>query len=419
MSPQYMGHWHRSSSRNATEDTGWIKGPSAPRVSHPLTAPSPGEPHPTTAFHTDLLNLQAFLVKDKDKNKIVLRNGDGFCQHEVSKTNHERKRGGGEHGRHRCEPSRARGCTPGSSARDTGRRQRDRGAARRGPARADSGAATPGDQEHRKAPATPAGPCPVPSCPPPSRHQRRRSVSPRERGGDRAGSSAGPGAHAWARSGLPHLRAVLQRLLDGQLVDAGHGGGRADCAPLQLRSPQRSDPPLLPGHNTASPAPLRAGCPALPAWPFHWFFHPACPACYWWAGLSVCLHERAARGRLRGGSGSRRGSLPSPPCPLRDPRPLPTRDTGAGKRRLLAVTSAPASRKSAPSPAAASGEWGSETDRDVSTLWCSAQVMVVKRSFWKKSKQTFFFFLVVMYMLCVTNQYVLLALVVFIWRLLS
>lgn len=131
---------------------------------------------------------------------------------------------------------------------------------------------------HRPRPPGPALPCPVPR--PPGR-QRRRSVSPRERGGDRAGSSAGPGAHGWARSGLPHLRAVLQRLLDGQLVDAGHGGGRADCAPLQLRSPQRSDPPLLPGHNTASPAPLRAGCPALPAWLFHWFFHPACPACYW------------------------------------------------------------------------------------------------------------------------------------------
>lgn len=375
-----MGHWHRPSSRNAAEDTGAIKGPSAPRVSHPLTA-SPGEPHPTTAFHTDLLNLQAFLVKDEGKNKIVLRNGDGFCQHEVSKTNHERQRGGGEHGSHRGEPSRARGCTPGSSARDAGRWQQT-GAPLAG-ARSERTAEPPppgtrSTGRHRPRPR--ALPCPVPR--PPGR-QRRRSVSPGERGGDRAGSSADPIRPPWPAGCPPASPRWAACRCRAWRRPSG-------CAPLQLRGLSGATRPSSPA--TTRPPPPRSA-PDVPPSPLGLSIGSSTRPAPLVIGERVCLFVCMSARRVGGCvAGAARAGVRCPPRRVPSgtrvpPHPWPGsgEEAPSGRsRRLPPLGRAPRHR--------AGGEWGSETDRDVSTLRCSAQVMVVKRSFWKKSKQTSFFF---------------------------
>lgn len=68
--------------------------------------------------------------------------------------------------------------------------------------------------------------------------------------------------------GLSHLRAVLQRLLDGQFIDAGHGGHRAE--PPRLRCPRAGpagpDPHRPPPAARRTSRPPRARLPHWRAW---------------------------------------------------------------------------------------------------------------------------------------------------------
>lgn len=64
----------------------------------------------------------------------------------------------------------------------------------------------------------------------------------------------------------PHLRAVLQRLLDRQLVDPRHrGGGRAEAGTRWPPTVPHSDPPTAADPDPPSPAGSAAAPPAQPS----------------------------------------------------------------------------------------------------------------------------------------------------------
>lgn len=64
----------------------------------------------------------------------------------------------------------------------------------------------------------------------------------------------------------PHLRAVLQSLLDRQLVDPRHrGGGRATAGDAAAAHSSHADPPTAADPDPPSPAAFAAGPPAPPS----------------------------------------------------------------------------------------------------------------------------------------------------------
>lgn len=272
-------------------------------------------------------------LSEKQRRKNVLRRQHGFCGHEVSKTEPECEGGCADQGagadtalmevpqhpgpepRPRSQPA----ALPGAAAGPTGdgAEKLQEGVRRTWPGRK-------AQAETVGAPRVLAGSVPAallghspPSRPPPRLSRR----------GERQGSNAGPGEQGLGPMRPPpdvsHLRAVLQRLLDGQFVDARHGGGRAE--PPRLRSPHASpawpDPPRPP--PAGRPAPCAPGLPIGPPAPcpsVHWSSRslPGCPlaggSARWGTGAGTeggVARARPGRAGFRRlpGSASLRGRL--------------------------------------------------------------------------------------------------------------
>lgn len=126
---------------------------------------------------------------------------------------------------------------------------------------------------------------------------------------DVEGSRARPGAvkpdlpspHR-AAPRLAYLRAVFQRLLDGQLVDAGHGGRGDRSAPLLLPLPSARPAGWAPPQRDARPRPEPDVPPAAARRPLQLAPPPSRATRYWSAGPSVCSRSRSRLGgHLTGG----------------------------------------------------------------------------------------------------------------------